>query len=322
MYKAKVGIIGAAGYTGGELIRILLNHPYIEIKYIFSRSQNGKKIDAVHQDLFDVDLQFTNEFSDNVNVLFLCLPHGETKNFLSDKKIKDTVKIIDLSNDFRLKENAKDFVYGLPELNKSRIKYSDYIANPGCFATSIQLALLPLAKEELLVDEVHISAITGSTGAGVKLLPTTHFTWRNNNVSVYKAFVHQHLGEINQSLKQLQKDFDKPINFIPYRGNFSRGIIATSYTTYSGSEEEAYELYKNYYQDHPFVYVHKNPVHIKQVVNTNNCFIQLQKHNGKLIIISAIDNLLKGASGQAVQNMNLILGYDERQGLNLKASAF
>lgn len=329
--KIKIGITGGAGYTGGELIRILLNHPNAEISFVHSKSNSGKPVSSVHTDLFgDTDLVFTSTL-EQCDVLFLCMGHGESGKFLAENPIGDSTKIIDLSNDFRLSQNSKvkiqkgaerTFVYGLPEINRDTIKSASNIANPGCFATAIQLALIPLAKKGLLKNEVHISAITGSTGAGQSLSPTSHFSWRNNNVSVYKAFTHQHLGEINQSLKQLQSTFDKNVNFIPYRGNFTRGILASVYTEFAGSADEAVVLYRDYYKNHPFVYLSANSPDIKQVVNTNKCMLSVEKHDNKILIQSVIDNLVKGASGQAVQNMNLMFGLDESEGLKLKASAF
>lgn len=319
----KAGIIGAAGYTGGELIRILLNHPKVEIDFCFSRSQNGKKISDVHTDLYgDTELVFTNEISSAIDVIFLCLPHGEARPFLEKNNFSPATKIIDLSNDFRLKKDANGFIYGLPELNKKQIQHANHIANPGCFATAIQLALLPLASEQLLKNEIHVSAITGSTGAGVSLNGATHFTWRNNNLSVYKAFTHQHLGEINESLSQLQNDYNHQINFIPYRGDFTRGIIATLYVDFDKNLEQATIIYKNFFKEHPFVFISEDNIDIKQVVNTNKCLLYLEKHENKLMIISVIDNLLKGASGQAVQNMNLMFGLEETEGLKLKPVAY
>lgn len=323
MSKLRTGIVGAAGYTGGELIRILLNHPNVELVYASSRSQAGKKVSSVHDDLVgQTDLTFTDEYITDLDVVFICLPHGHSKDFFKKVTFPAATIVIDLSNDFRLKAHAGDFVYGLPELNKSEIAKANKIANPGCFATAIQLALLPLAASKLLTNEIHISAITGSTGAGVKPLATTHFTWRNNNMSVYKAFQHQHLGEISQSFSQLQPTFDKAINFIPYRGDFTRGIIATVYTDFSGSEEEAYQLYEKFYADAPFVHISKENIHLKQVVNTNNNLLHLEVHDNKLMIISVIDNLIKGASGQAVQNLNIRMGWAEDLGLKLKAAMF
>ncbi|MEJ2112986.1 MAG: N-acetyl-gamma-glutamyl-phosphate reductase [Flavobacteriaceae bacterium] len=323
----QVGIIGGAGYTAGELIRLLLNHSKVEINFVFSTSNAGNKVSKVHQDLIgSTDLVFSNETNPEIDVLFLCLGHGNSKVFLEKNKFSDKTKIIDLSNDFRLDADMifqnKTFVYGLPELQREAIKKANYIANPGCFATAIQLALLPLANANLIVDDVHVNAVTGSTGAGTSLSETTHFTWRDNNFSYYKPFTHQHLGEINQSVKQLQKDFDSEINFMPNRGNFSRGIFATAYTKFEDSFEEAKNLYKEYYKDAAFTFVSDEQLHLKQVVNTNKCLIHLHKHNNKILITSIIDNLLKGASGQAIQNMNLMFGFQEAEGLQLKANFF
>jgi N-acetyl-gamma-glutamyl-phosphate reductase len=335
--RGAAGIIGGAGYTGGEMLRILLNHPNVDIVFVHSSSNAGKPVYEVHTDLFgDTDLKFASEISFDIDVLFLCVGHGDAKKFLEANPLPDHIKIIDLSQDFRmksevqspksevgsLKRNTSDFVYGLPELNREAIKKANNIANPGCFATCLQLGLLPLAANKLLNSEVHINATTGSTGAGQSLSPSTHFTWRNDNLSVYKAFEHQHLNEIGQSLIQLQPDFDKAINFIPYRGDFTRGIIASIYTDSELAEQEALELYQQYYSGHPFTHVTSRNIDLKQVVNTNKCFIQVKKHGNKLLIISIIDNLLKGASGQAVQNMNLMFGWEETAGLKLKASAF
>jgi len=323
----KVGIIGGAGYTAGELIRLLVNHSEVALDFVYSTSNAGNDIYAVHQDLLgSLELKFTDKVNENVDILFLCLGHGNSKQFLEQHQFSKYTKIIDLSNDFRLKNDAifegNEFVYGLPELQKEKIKSAKYIANPGCFATAIQLALLPLAKHHLLTDAVHINATTGSTGAGVSQSDTTHFSWRDNNFSVYKAFTHQHLGEIGESLMQLQSNFSEELFFIPNRGNFSRGIFASTYLKYEGTIEKAFELYEDFYKDEPFTHISKVPIHLKQVVNTNNCFIHLEKHNNTLLITSVIDNLLKGASGQAIQNMNLMLGLNESEGLNLKATAF
>jgi N-acetyl-gamma-glutamyl-phosphate reductase len=321
--KIKAGIIGAAGYTGGEITRILLNHPKVKIDFCYSRSQHGKLVSDIHTDLLgDTDLIFTKEINPNIDVLFLCLPHGETKPFLKNNDFSPTTKIIDLSNDFRLKKDANDFIYGLPELNKNKIQEAKHIANPGCFATAIQLSLLPLAEKNLLKSDIHISAITGSTGAGISLTETSHFTWRNNNASAYKTFTHQHLGEIGESITQLQNTFNHSIHFIPYRGNFSRGIIATVYTDFSGSLEEAKSIYQNYYKEEKFIFITDKNIDVKQVVNTNKCLLYLEKHDNKLMIISIIDNLIKGASGQAIQNMNLMFGFEENEGLKLKSVAY
>jgi len=331
--KIKAGIIGGAGYTGGEMLRILLNHPNVEIAFINSKSNAGNFLYEVHKDLFgDTELKFSSELSDEIDVLFLCVGHGDAQKFLEANPIADHIKIIDLSQDFRLAANkqigTRNFTYGLPELQKTSIKEASNIANPGCFATCIQLGLLPLASKNLLINEVHISATTGSTGAGQSFAPTSHFTWRNDNLSVYKAFNHQHLHEISQSLNQLQNDFpvypsDKnKLNFIPYRGDFTRGILASIYTECDLSEEEALKLYTDFYAEHPFTHVTLRDLDLKQVVNTNKCFIQVKKHGNKIFLISIMDNLLKGASGQAVQNMNLMFGLEETAGLKLKANAF
>jgi N-acetyl-gamma-glutamyl-phosphate reductase len=323
----KAGIVGGAGYTGGEMLRILVNHPNVEIAFVHSKSNAGNYIYEVHTDLFgNTELKFTSELSNDIDVLFLCVGHGDAKKFLDENNIPDNIKIIDLSQDFRLSENStiksKKFIYGLPELNREAIKTAENIANPGCFATCLQLGLLPLAAGGQLNSEVHITATTGSTGAGQSPSPTTHFTWRNNNLSVYKAFEHQHLAEIGQSLNQLQPDFGQNLNFIPYRGDYTRGIIASIYLDSDLSADEAFKLYEDYYAGHPFTHITTRNIDLKQVVNTNKCFIQVAKHGSKLLIVSMIDNLTKGASGQAVQNMNLMFGLDECAGLKLKASAF
>jgi len=325
--KIKAGIVGGAGYTGGEMLRILINHPNVEIIFVHSNSNAGNHVYDVHTDLFgDTDLTFAAELAYNIDVLFLCVGHGDARKFLEANAIPDHILIIDLSQDFRLSQNAtignKSFVYGLPELNREAIKSADNIANPGCFATCLQLGLLPLANKGLLTNEVHVTATTGSTGAGQSLSPTSHFTWRNDNLSVYKAFNHQHLNEIGQSLRQLQGGFDKDINFVPYRGGFTRGIIASIYTQSDLSEAEALKLYQEYYAGHPFTHVTSKDIDLKQIVNTNKCFLQVKKHGNKIFIISIMDNLLKGASGQAVQNMNIMFGLDERAGLRLKATGF
>ena len=325
--KIRVGIIGGAGYTGGEMLRILVNHPDVEIAFVNSKSNTGNYVYEVHNDLFgDTELKFTGELPHDIDVLFLCVGHGDAKRFLDENSIPDNIKIIDLSQDFRLKANAtlgaKGFVYGLPELNKETIKSAQNIANPGCFATCLQLGLLPLAANGKLNSEIHITATTGSTGAGQSPSPTTHFTWRNDNLSIYKAFEHQHLKEIGQSLSQLQPEHGQTLNFIPYRGDYTRGIIASIYLDTDLTEGEAFKLYEDFYTAHPFTHVTKRNIDLKQVVNTNKCFIQIAKHGNKLLITSIIDNLTKGASGQAVQNMNLMFGLEETAGLRLKATGF
>jgi N-acetyl-gamma-glutamyl-phosphate reductase len=320
----KVGIIGGAGYTAGELIRILLNHPEAEINFVQSSSNAGNLVSDVHDDLLgETDLKFTTEMPlETVDVVFLCMGHGKSVEFMQMNSLPESLKVIDLSHDFRLKRAGNNFVYGLPELNREKIKTAKYIANPGCFATGIQLALLPLAAAGLLKEEVHVQAITGSTGAGQKPTDSTHFSWRSSNVSAYKIFEHQHEGEILQSLKQLQPGFDKDFNFVPIRGNHTRGIFVSAYTNYSGTIDEATQMCKLYYNLHPFVFVTDSNPGVKQVVNTNKALIYLEKHGNKLVIISVTDNLIKGASGQAVQNMNLMFGLDEKTGLNLKPVAF
>ncbi|WP_199137703.1 N-acetyl-gamma-glutamyl-phosphate reductase [Pedobacter sp. ASV12] len=327
MNKIKAGIIGGAGYTGGELLRILVNHPQVEIAFVNSSSNAGNLISDVHTDLLgDTDLRFTNEISQNIDVLFLCVGHGDARKFLETNSINEHVKIIDLSQDFRLTRNSqiatRNFIYGLPELNREAIKTANNIANPGCFATCIQLGLLPLAAKGLLNGEVHINATTGSTGAGQSLSTTSHFSWRNNNLSVYKAFEHQHLNEIGESLVQLQPSFAEAINFIPQRGDFTRGILAAIYIDSDLTLEEAQQLYEDYYSSQPFTHVSKKNIDLKQVVNTNKALVHVEKHGNKLFVISIIDNLLKGASGQAVQNMNLMFGLEEALGLKLKAIGF
>ncbi len=323
----EIGIIGGAGYTAGELIRLLLNHPKSNINFVYSTSNAGNKLHEIHEDLIgSTEISFTSEINAEVDVLFLCLGHGNSTAFLEKNSFSKNTRIIDLSNDFRLLADknfdGKEFVYGLPELQREKIKKAKYIANPGCFATALQLAILPLAANGLLHDNVHINAVTGATGAGTSLSETTHFTWRDNNFTHYKAFNHQHLGEINQTVHQLQADFNSEINFMPNRGNFSRGIFATTYTKFKGSIEDAKEMYQEYYKNAVYTFVSENDIHMKQVVNTNKCLLHLVKHGDKLLITSTIDNLLKGASGQAVQNMNLMYGFEETLGLNLKANYF
>ncbi len=325
--KIKVGIAGGAGYTGGELLRILINHPEVDIVCIHSNSNAGNPISDVHTDLFgDTDLKFTDTLSQDIDVLFLCVGHGDARKFLDSNTINPGVKIIDLSQDFRLGKNSqypgRNFVYGLPELNRDEIKAASNIANPGCFATTIEIGLLPLAAKGLLNSEIHINATTGSTGAGQSLAATSHFTWRNNNLSIYKAFEHQHLNEIGETLTALQDGFDKTINFIPQRGDFTRGILAAIYLESDLTLEEATKIYEDFYASHPFTHVSKKNIDLKQIVNTNKALVHIEKHGSKLFIISMIDNLLKGASGHAVQNMNLMFGLDETLGLKLKAPAF
>ncbi|MEH6656093.1 N-acetyl-gamma-glutamyl-phosphate reductase [Leeuwenhoekiella marinoflava] len=323
----KAGIVGGAGYTAGELIRILLNHNYVDLSFVFSTSNAGNLLSDVHQDLLgSTDIRFADAVDFSVDVVFLCLGHGNSTAFLDKNTFDESTIIIDLSNDFRLKPDAefqgREFVYGLPELNRSAIKEAGSIANPGCFATAIQLALLPLADSGKIESDIHINAVTGATGAGTSLSTTTHYPWRDNNFSYYKPFTHQHMGEINQSVKGLQNGFDKEIFFLPYRGNFSRGIFATAYTKFDGDLAEIKKIYRDFYADAPFTCVSDSDIHMKQVVNTNKCLIHLHKHENQLLITSCIDNLLKGASGQAVENMNLIFGLPQTEGLNLKGSYF
>ena len=322
----KVGIVGGAGYTGGELIRLLIHHPYVAVSFIHSRSNAGKPVSSVHQDLIgETDLQFSGELSNDIDVLFLCVGHGEAKKFLEANPINEKVRIIDLSQDFRLNATAtlgsRKFLYGLPEINKEQIKAAHNIANPGCFATAIQLGLLPLSKAGLLQDEVYTTGITGSTGAGQSLSPTSHFSWRANNIQAYKTLNHQHLKEINQSLAQVGSRTGA-INFVPWRGDFARGIFISSMITCEKKLEELIELYEDFYSGQPFTILSQQEIFLKQVVNTNKCVIHLEKVGSKLVVHSAIDNLLKGASGQAVQNMNLMYGLEECSGLLLKATAF
>lgn len=325
----KVGIIGGAGYTGGELIRLLINHPHVSISFIHSRSNAGKPVYTTHQDLVgETELKFSGEFNDEIDVLFLCLGHGESQKFINENNIPEHIKIIDLANDFRLNQNSKiknrHFIYGLPELNREKIKSAQNIANPGCFATAIQLGLLPLAKAGLLED-VYTTGITGSTGAGQSLSATSHFSWRANNIQAYKTLTHQHLGEIKESLNSLQPNTplgDGDLSFVPWRGDFTRGIFISSTLHCESELSELYPLFEEFYKNHPYTHVSKEPVFLKQVVNTNKAVIQLEKAGSKLVVHSAIDNLLKGASGQAVQNMNLMFGLEETLGLKLKANYF
>lgn len=320
----KAGIIGGAGYTAGELIRLLINHPDVELTWVNSSSNSGNKVSDVHKALIgDTDLSFISETPlDDIDVLFFCTPHGQTRTFLEANSVPEDLKIVDLSTDYRHIDGVHDFVYGLPELNRKYIIRAKHIANPGCFATAIQLALLPLAKNLMLNNDIHVTAITGSTGAGVKPGATTHYSWRNDNVSIYKPFRHQHLDEIGQTLRGLQSSFNSDINFIPMRGCFSRGILASVYTDCKVELTELQRIYKEYYDDHSFTYVSDTMPDLKDVVNTNKCILHLVKEGDKLLIVSVIDNLLKGASGTAVHNMNLLFGLQERVGLQLKGSAF
>lgn len=325
MKKISVGIVGAAGYTGGELIRLLLQHPHAQIAFALSNSQAGKKISSIHSDLLgETALEFSSNYHNQIDVLFLCAGHGEAKKFLSENAVDAPIKVIDIGNDFRLAADAnfanRKFIYGLPELNKAAISKADSIANPGCFATAIQLALLPLANSQLL-QNVYTTGITGSTGAGQALATTSHFSWRANNIQAYKTLTHQHLGEIQQSLWQLNNT-PVQVHFVPWRGDFTRGIFTSNTVAVNLTLQQAEDLYKNYYQQHPFVHITSQPIHLKQVVNTNKCVIQLEQQGHHLVIHSAIDNLLKGAVGQAVQNMNILFQWPETTGLLLKANAF
>lgn len=332
MKKVRAGIVGGAGYTGGEMIRLLINHPQVNIVFVHSKSNAGNPVSKVHADLVgETDLVFSAELSDDIDVLFLCVGHGEARKFLEETSIAASVKIIDLSQDFRLAAKStigdRSFVYGLPELNKAAIRQASNIANPGCFATAVQLGLLPLAKAGLL-QEVHATGITGSTGAGQGLNATSHFSWRANNIQAYKTLSHQHLKEITESLKQLQPSFapadaeDAAINFIPWRGDFTRGIFVSSQLHCTSKLDELVQLYQDFYEGHPFTVLNQDAIFLKQVVNTNKCVVQLEKVGSKLVVHTAIDNLLKGASGQAVQNMNLLFGLAEDAGLRLKANYF
>lgn len=322
MTKIKTAIIGAAGYTGGELLRLLVHHPACELVYVHSNSQKGKTVSEVHPDLIgDCDLVFTDEVqTEGIDAVFLGLPHGQTKGFLEEHSFPESTVVIDLSTDFRDESNG--FIYGLPEVNAEKIKTAKKIANPGCFATGIQLALAPAIAKGWVKDAVHISGTTGSTGAGKKLAETSHFSYRTGNLSVYKLFTHQHLKEIKQTFGQLNQGFDSELLFVPYRGNFSRGIWVTAYFPFEGTEQEAVQAYEEFYKDAAFTHVSKKDIDLKQAVNTNKCIVYVQKEAGQLVVYSAIDNLLKGASGQAVQNYNLAFGLDQRMGLNLKSIAF
>ncbi|AGD98200.1 N-acetyl-gamma-glutamyl-phosphate/N-acetyl-gamma-aminoadipyl-phosphate reductase [Blattabacterium sp. (Blatta orientalis) str. Tarazona] len=322
----KIGIIGGTGYTAGELMRLMINHPKVRINSVVSRSKSGDLIHSVHQDLLgEIDnMKFTDSLNKDVDVVFICSGHGQSRKEL--KNLLETIKVIDLSQDFRIINQSfflgRKFIYGLPELQKEIIKISSNIANPGCFATAILLAILPLAKKKLLKRNIHISAITGSTGSGKTMSETNQFSWRNNNISTYKIFNHQHLQEIQQTIHQIQNNFSSEVYLIPYRGNFSRGIITTLYTHSSFSLEENKEIYKDYYKNHPFVEISDLNIDVKQVVNTNKCILHLLKEKNQLIVLSVIDNLIKGASGQAVQNMNLMFNLDETCGLKLKSVRF
>ncbi|MCT4171918.1 N-acetyl-gamma-glutamyl-phosphate reductase [Elizabethkingia anophelis] len=320
--KIKAGIVGGTGYTGGELIRLLLNHPYAELAFALSRKAAGKKIYSVHQDLLgETEMEFSSELQ-AADILFLCLPHKESQPWLENNKISPETKIIDLGNDFRLEGEFqnKNFVYGLPEFQKEKIKGANEVANPGCFASAIQYALLPLANKKLL-NQVFVTGVTGSTGAGVKLQDTTHFSWRNNNISAYKTLSHQHLDEIKQTLESENKN-TVGVHFVPWRGDWPRGIFVSATLECDHSLEELYQAYEEFYKNEPFVWVSREAINMKQVVNTNKCAIQLEKQDNMLVVHSAIDNLLKGASGQAIQNMNLMFGFEEQAGLKLKPLAY
>ena len=318
----RVGIAGGAGYTAGELLRLLINHPSVEIKYIQSESHKGEPISSVHSDLLYSDLTFSDINFEDIDVLYICMGHGNSAKFLAENPMPESVKIIDLSNDFRLKADAGEFVYGAPELNREQIRSARCVANPGCFATSINLALLPLAAAGLLPEDVTVTGITGSTGAGQKPTPDTHFSNRNANLSNYKVFTHQHLGEIGETVVAAGGSEQTDIAFVPVRGCHARGIMSDVVVRVDADLEQIYDIYNKYYAEHPFVCVSAKPVYMKQVVNTNYCFLSLQKEGRKLLITSVVDNLLKGASGQAVQNMNLMFGLDEMTGLRLKANYF
>lgn len=320
----KIGILGAAGYTGGELLRVLLNHPQADIRFAHSESHAGKPVSDVHEGLEgETDMTFADTMSlADADVLFFCFGHGKSAQFIKEHRIPENVRIIDLAQDFRLAAEGNDYVYGLPEINKEQIARARHVANPGCFATCIQLGLLPAASMGLLTHDVSVNAITGSTGAGQKPGATTHFSWRSNNMSIYKAFSHQHVPEIRQSLRQVQGHLDAEIDFIPYRGDFARGIFATEVVRTDAPIEQVVDTYKAFYQHAAFSHYCDKAIDLKQVVNTNKCLVHCDKYGDKLLITSAIDNLLKGAVGQAVQNMNIMFGIDETTGLRLKASAF
>ena len=325
----KTGIIGGAGYTAGELMRILIHHPQVELNYVHSNSHAGHPVWAVHKDLVgDTDIHFTSELTD-VDVIFLCLGHGKSIEFLNTNRLPGNPKIIDLSQDFRINQFFKtqggscwEFVYGLPEFYGEQIRNANYIANPGCFATAFELALLPLAKAGLLSDEVHVNGITGSTGAGQAPTATTHFSWRNNNISIYNPFTHRHLLEVRQTLEIAAGGSIPELNFLPVRGNFTRGIFLSAYMATSMELTELQELYRHFYADAPFTIVCDHEISLKEAVGTNKCLLRVEKFGKKALVTSVIDNLLKGASGQAVQNMNLMFGIDEKAGLGMKAIGF
>lgn len=321
----KIGIVGGSGFTGGELIRILVNHPKLKIKFIYSLSQNGKNVHEIHPDLLGkTDIIFSDQISTDIDVLFLCLGHGKSRIFLDKYNFKSDTIIIDLSSDFRLTNNNKyksrNFLYSLPEFNREKIKQSKSIANPGCFATAIQIGLLPLMANNLIKNDIHVNAITGSTGAGRVSSDTNNFNWRNNNLSIYKPFNHQHLNEIYQTLNIMGND--SKIYFVPYRGNFTRGIFTSIYMKFDDEIENIKSIYKDFYESHPFTFLSKNDINLKEVINTNNCHVNIECHESIIHITTVIDNLLKGASGQAVQNLNIIFGYEESLGLNFKGSIY
>ena len=321
----KIGIVGGSGFTGGELIRILLNHPKLKIKFIYSLSQNGKNVHEIHPDLLGkTDIIFSDQVSTDIDVLFLCLGHGKSRIFLDKYNFKSDTIIIDLSSDFRLTNNNKyksrNFLYSLPEFNREKIKQSKSIANPGCFATAIQIGLLPLMANNLIKNDIHVNAITGSTGAGRISSDTNNFNWRNNNLSIYKPFNHQHLNEIYQTLNIMGNN--SKIYFVPYRGNFTRGIFTSIYIKFDDEIENIKSIYKDFYESHPFTFLSKNDINLKEVINTNNCHVNIESHESIIHITTVIDNLLKGASGQAVQNLNIIFGYEESLGLNFKGSIY
>lgn len=324
--KIKVGIIGGAGYTGGEMIRLLINHPDAQLIFVHSKSNAGKGLHTIHQDLVgETDMNFADKTSDEIDVLFLCVGHGDSKKYMEENELPGHIKVISLSQDFRLRKNSviksRNFIYGLPELNRELIKSADSIANPGCFATAIQLGLLPLAKNNLLQD-IYTTGITGSTGAGQTLSSTSHFSWRENNIQAYKTLTHQHLHEINESLNILSHSTAAAVHFVPWRGDFTRGIFITSQLKCTDDIDDIYKLFNDFFNQHPFVKVSREPIFLKQVVNTNNCFIHIEKEENNLVVHSVIDNLVKGASGQAIQNMNLMFGLEETMGLKLKANYF